>query len=264
MPTVLFRREVLSYWQGHGIDFGPAGDWQQWLSAIRSTDAAYLREPTVRFRVHPGQDTQKRGLKDKKLLESHLVIWRYWMVDAVPMYVPSSQSWRYMQTFQASVASRIYGSDVPAVVNELQKMEELRNEQNLKLQKTIGIKTVPLAEAFLFEPDWVGSEWVEVLLSYLEAFLPGDPVALIFPLEKSESINLETAQRLVLELVKKSGRTEFPDVILLDNNEELLEILRSRQHIQWVPKGKGCVEGLYGPFGIKLAESRKLIAQNKL
>lgn len=262
MPSVLFRREVMSYWQGGATNFGPASDWQIWLSALQRVDAAYVRKPTVRLRTHRGQDSQQRGLKEKQFLDSHILVWRYWMLEADPPFVPSSQAWRYMQSFQTRIAHLSHGNNESALTDALHKMEAIREEQNRKLEKAYESRNAMLSEAFLYEPDWSTSEWAEVLLSYFEAFLPGDPVALILPLYASNSMDLKKAQSLVVDLVKRSGRESFPDVVLLDDPAELLDQLRNRHHIQWIPKGKGCVDGLCGAFGARLAQARQQIAAN--
>lgn len=117
-------------------------------------------------------------------------------------------------------------------------------------------------EAFLHEPRWNDAEWVEVLLSFLAAFLPGEPVALVLLMdpEAEGQIPLEDAQARVLELVARSGRESFPDVVLVDQPSELLETLRPFARFQWVPQGRGRVEGLEGSNGLRLARARSQMA----
>lgn len=117
-------------------------------------------------------------------------------------------------------------------------------------------------EAFLHEPRWNDAEWVEVLLSFLAAFLPGEPVALVLLMDPDAEgqIPLEDAQARILELVARSGRESFPDVVLVDKPSELLETLRPFARFQWVPQGRGRVEGLEGTNGLRLARARSQMA----
>jgi hypothetical protein len=60
----------------------------------------------------------------------------------------------------------------------------------------------------------------------------------------------------VLELVKGSGIQTFPDVVLVDNPEELPEVLAGYGAVTPVPAGRGAVAGLQGPYGLRLAAAR--------
>ncbi|MBV5333236.1 hypothetical protein JZU54_06810, partial [bacterium] len=67
-------------------------------------------------------------------------------------------------------------------------------------------------EAFIYEPDWSATDWLLVVLGYMETFQPGEPVALILPMEGigSGGLSLEGAQEAVLELASQSGLEQFP------------------------------------------------------
>jgi abequosyltransferase len=110
------------------------------------------------------------------------------------------------------------------------------------------------SQAFLVELDWNGGYWVEVLLSYLEAFKPGEPVLLIFFLGRDRGgLTVAEATRRIVEQAKRTGRQAFPDVIVLDDLVELGKVLVEYPvHVRLRP-GRGDVEGLVGPFGVRLA-----------
>ncbi len=114
-------------------------------------------------------------------------------------------------------------------------------------------------EGFLFEPDFRGAEWVEVVLAYLEAFAPGDPVGLLLPFAagREGQLTLPEAEQALLQVVARTGREAFPDIVLVEDPEELLPALRGFASIQRVPSGKGRVEGLEGPLGERLAQARR-------
>jgi glycosyltransferase involved in cell wall biosynthesis len=117
-------------------------------------------------------------------------------------------------------------------------------------------------EAFLYRPDWAKAEWAEVLLSYILAFRPGEPVALVLPRSGAPGeATLAQIQGRVLELVKGSGLQAFPDVVLVDNPEELPEVLAGYGAVTPVPAGRGSVAGLQGSYGLRLAEARTRLCQ---
>lgn len=113
-------------------------------------------------------------------------------------------------------------------------------------------------EAFLYEPDWTCPEWVEVVLSYLEAFEPGEPVSLILPIdpERSGAPSLEAAEARLVELVVQTGRVQFPDIVLTNKPGELLELLRSYTRFQWVPPERVNMNRLIGKNGVRFQRAR--------
>ncbi|HJV90471.1 MAG TPA: glycosyltransferase [Holophagaceae bacterium] len=118
-------------------------------------------------------------------------------------------------------------------------------------------------QAFLCEPDWKKTEWIEVLLAYLDAFQPEDPVALALLMDPAKPGNppLEEAERSLLELVVKTGREAFPTVMIFDQPDDVLEHLRPYPQLSWIPKGRGNIEGLRGTYGARLARSRVKLAR---
>ncbi len=118
-------------------------------------------------------------------------------------------------------------------------------------------------QAFLYEPDWAKSEWIEILLAYLDAFQPEDPVALALLMDPASPTAppLAEAEQALLELVAKTGREAFPTVMIFDQPGEVLEHLRTYPHLSWVPKGRGNVEGLRGIHGTRFAQSRTKLAR---
>jgi hypothetical protein len=117
-------------------------------------------------------------------------------------------------------------------------------------------------EAFLYRPDWAKAEWVEVLLSYLLAFKPGDPVALVLPWAGTPGEpGLAEIQTRLLTLAQGAGVAAFADVVLVDQPLELAETLAGYGTVTVVPSGRGSVEGLQGPYGLRLAAARTRLCQ---
>jgi glycosyltransferase involved in cell wall biosynthesis len=117
--------------------------------------------------------------------------------------------------------------------------------------------TVPGPEAFLYRPDWTQAEWAEVLLSFLLAFKPGEPVALVLPWAGAPGEPaLEAIQAQVLNLAKGAGIEAFPDIVLVDRPEELPEVLAGYPQVTQVPTGRGAVAGLTSAQGQRLAGAR--------
>ena len=259
MGAAMFRRALVPAGADllRTVAFQPSGDWQFWLDLARRSAFAYLRQPTVRLRLHEGQVTVTHGVQTGGFITGNLNILKYWMLEAEPPYIPSAQGWEVHRLNLASALKATHGDNELKIQEGLQELEALRTGQDSRLNGSAQVQ----AEAFLFEPDWAGSEWVEVLLAYLEAFAPGEPVALVLLTEPAPAGtgNAERTQEAVLQVVAATGRERFPDVIL-EEPAQLLGALRAFQHLQWVPRGTGRVEGLVGAYGQRLAAARLKMA----
>lgn len=116
-------------------------------------------------------------------------------------------------------------------------------------------------QAFLHAPDWGGAEWVEVLLAYLEAFGPGEPVTLVLVVGNGEGApRLADAEAAVLDIVRRTGREAFPDVVLVDDPADLPGLLERRPMISWVPAGMGNARGFRGSHGERFGQARRRLA----
>lgn len=114
-------------------------------------------------------------------------------------------------------------------------------------------------QAFLFEPDWSGAEWVEVLLSYLHAFTPEDPVSLVFLVAQpgKGGIGIAEAEGAVRDILRRTGRSQIPGIVLVQEPEDLLAALRQFPAATWVPRGSGATEGFRGLLGARFMEARR-------
>ena len=261
MGAAMFRRALVPEGPDllRTVAFQPSGDWQFWLDLARRTAFAYLREPTVRLRLHDGQVTQTHGVQNGGFVTGNLSILKYWMLEAQPPYIPSARAWEVHQLNLLSALRATHGEDEGAVQEGLRILQALRTEQDRRLEGS-GEASGGQPEAFLFEPDWAGSAWVEVLLAYLEAFAPGDPVALVFVTDPAAGgLSQDQAQEAILQVVAATGRERFADV-MLEEPAGLLGTLRTFPHIQWVPAEAGRVEGLTGALGQRLAVARQTLA----
>jgi glycosyltransferase involved in cell wall biosynthesis len=117
-------------------------------------------------------------------------------------------------------------------------------------------------EAFLYRPDWSRDEWVEVLLSYLLAFKPGEPVLLVLPWAGTAGEPaLKEIQVRVLQFAQGAGLERFADVALVDKPEDLAELLAGCGAVTEVPRGRGAVAGLRDGLGLRLATARTRLCQ---
>ncbi len=112
----------------------------------------------------------------------------------------------------------------------LERLEVLSQRVPLRFQEG---PTHPFREAFLLQPDWNEFAWVEVLMTFANTFQPRDPVALILLIDGA--IDQLEVQESVVTVLSSTGRTEFPDIILIDKPEEILETLKGFNHFYWVP-----------------------------
>ena len=257
MGAAMFRRALVPNGAEllRTVAFQPSGDWQFWLDLARRSSFAYLRQPTVRLRLHEGQVTVTHGVQGGGFITGNINILKYWMLEAEPPYLPGARAWEVHQLNLASALRATHGEDDGKLQAGLRDLQALRAKQDARLNGVAQGQP----EAFLFEPDWAQAEWVEVLLAYLEAFAPGEPVALVLVSDPAAGRSTEQALEAVLEVVAATGRERFPDVIL-ENPAELLGTLRNFQNLQWVPQGQGQVEGLVGAFGQRLAAARQRLA----
>lgn len=142
---------------------------------------------------------------------------------------------------------------------EIKAADELRHY----LVKIVGRKlppaldpSAPRCEGFLIEPDWTGSDWAMVFLSYLEAFTESDPVRLIFLLDpaRNDQITVEEATTRLMEIVNQTGLKKFPDVVLVNQMEELVDITRNLSRLQRIENGGVDLKALEGVLGSRLIQ----------
>ncbi len=122
--------------------------------------------------------------------------------------------------------------------------------------------TAETREAFLYEPDGSHTAWIEVLLTYLETFRPEEPVALLLLLcgDSGTSVPATTVQEVLFELLSKINQEAFPPVVLIENPTDLPELIRSYDHLQWLPADPG-VSALDGLSGSRFTRALRASAQ---
>ena len=259
MPAAMFRRSLAA---GGGIfrdpAFIPSQDWQFWLDLSRRTSAGYLREPTVRLRQHANQVTLISGVGDGLFIRVNLRVWRHWMLEVDPPYIPSPRDWGSMVRTLAAALAATHGQDREKILEGIGQLQALRDEQNVRLEAMADSGDSGTPEAFLLDADWAGEEWKAVLLGYLTAFAPGEPVALIVLIDPSRpgSPSCAQAQGEILEFVRSTDRERFPDVILAEPCD-LLGTLRGYGHFQWVGGNQGSTARLEGSPGRRFSEAMR-------
>lgn len=104
-------------------------------------------------------------------------------------------------------------------------------------------------EAYLLEPAWDGTEWISAVLDFLQAFGPDDPVALLLALDpgRAGQPTVEEAGARVMQVIGRSGKERFPEILLLEPGE-LLEGLRQFTRARWVRTGPGAGHQAGGRF----------------
>lgn len=210
--------------------------------------------------VHERMCWEVCGLHDETL--PVLEDWDYW--------IRLSRLWDFVHVPKVTAEVRWRSDQSNITFRKQDQFPECRRRIGAKVHRLLAKErsrteqaTPPaLREALLFEPDWKDAEWVEVVLAYVHAFKPGEPVALVLPMDpRSEGqLSLEEAQGKLLDIVSRSGHESFPDIILLDKLSELLETLQGFARAQWIPKGRGNVEGLEGEVGSRFAKARSALS----
>jgi len=152
-PAAMFRRALAP--DGDLLRdpaFGHAKDWQFWLDLARRTQVAYLRQPTVRLRLHEGQATVVDGVKGGGFVDSMLNILGFWMLEGEPPYIPSARAWEGHLQCMASALVTTFGADADKSVAGLHRLQALRAALEQRLAASDPACVLP--EAFLHEPDW--------------------------------------------------------------------------------------------------------------
>lgn len=137
-----------------------------------------------------------------------------------------------------------------AAVLATQRIEVLSKIKPCRLKKK---KT-----GFVYRTDWKSRDWVEILVSYISEFVPGEPVSLIFPIGNSNKhggIDATGVLALVMSVLNKSGRQEFPDIVVTDELDEWLDLQKSHD-LQFVDPTSGSTIGLDGVMGQRLGRAR--------
>lgn len=184
--------------------------------------------------------------------------WDYW--------IRLSRNWDFVHIPKVTAEVRWRKSGANITFERQHLFPECRRRIAEKIQAMLVAEGCAQGrEAFLYEPEWDRSEWAEVLLSFLTAFLPGEPVALMLLMDPKAAgqVPLDEARARVLDLVARTGRESFPDVILIDQPSEMLETLRPFSRFQWVPRGRGHSNGLEGANGRRLGRVRAQLVEGK-
>ena len=246
MPTAMFRRSLAP-----GADlfrdrsFFASNDWQFWLDLVQRTRVAFLSAPTARLRLHAGQVTITHGINQGHFMEANLRVWRYWMLEHDPPFIPTAGTWSAMCRIMAGAMQASLGQDQDRIQAGFRRLQALRDEQDDKLGRAQDLQEAGQAEAFLLEPDWLAGDWQGVVKGYLEAFTPEDPVALFLVLDPAAAGAPEEDQagRALAQVVAEAGRDWVPEVRVV-GPDRVFEAVRAFPHLQWLRRRT--LEGVKG------------------
>lgn len=262
--AAVVRRAALQSVGGFDTRLAGAIDWDLWIRlAERHAHFGFLVRPTVCYRHHPKQDTA-RLVANAGLYADHVEILRKVLARG------SVRCFRERIDEAVSLLKRKFGAFpkagveplVPAIVDVIRRLEAEKGRIDppppaqtrsaptpARARGPAGVAaalapagTAPKdalqgAEALLFDCDWRGDTWVEVVLSYFQAFQPQEPVTLVVCLEPGSpgQVTAEVAQRAILALARSLQREQVPSVAVVDSGAALLEVLRAHQRAQWIP-----------------------------
>jgi glycosyltransferase involved in cell wall biosynthesis len=138
----------------------------------------------------------------------------------------------------------------------LERVQALATVTPIRFRATAARRPLSeIREAFLMHPDWSRAHWAEILLAFVAAFQPGEPVGLVVFLQGS-GVTLEAAQEQVLGLLAKAGRQTFPDVELVDQPADIMDTLKRYGRFQWVPEDVATDPNPVGLRAKRLLEAR--------
>lgn len=257
MGAALFRRSLSGHAEAmRNAAYAPSGDWLFWLGLARKASVAFLREPSVRLRMHGGQATQDHGIRAGGFVDANLNVWRHWMLDADPPFVPTEEVWSEIVNRYAGVLKASYGNNVVRFVEGIHRLKAVKVAQDYVLKPRASSEA---RAAFLYEPDWTRSEWVEVVLSHLEAFAPGEPVSLLLLL--GEGGEKEAATQAVLQVAAATGREQFPEIVMVEGPVEFAESIKRFTSIQRIPAGGIGPDALQGPLGERMLDAHRRLTR---
>ncbi|BDU75236.1 glycosyltransferase family 2 protein [Mesoterricola sediminis] len=249
MPCAMFRKAVAPPSGPLGDPaFSPFGDWQFWLEMARRTRFGFLREASARIRLHASQVTTTHGIGLGLYPETYLRVWRHWMLDAAPPFIPTSRAFEVMAGNLAGFLRACHGDDRDQVMAGLQRLLELQKEQARRLEREAGPGGVEAFWARIDDPDGLPRAAVR---AYLRAFAPGDPVILV--LSTRTEGGSQPIQDAVVEVARDLGLEAIPDVAIIDRDADLLELLRACAHVQQIPRGPASGDAFEGEAGERFA-----------
>lgn len=76
MPSGMFRREFMPLFKQ---PFAVLNDWAFWLEIAHRSKGAFLRHPTLEYRIWDGSDSKKEGARNGDFLRMYPRIWKRWM-----------------------------------------------------------------------------------------------------------------------------------------------------------------------------------------
>lgn len=147
-----------------------------------------------------------------------------------------------------------------SVLKVAQRLEALAHRRPIRFWADPPAPRPPVATALVYVADWSQPEWAEVVLSHLTAFRPGEPVALLLPVD-GRGPSQTKVEQMVVDLVRSTGRTAFPDVLILGPDERLDEALRPYLIRETVPRGRGAIHGLRSVAGLRFAHARNQLTR---
>lgn len=128
------------------------------------------------------------------------------------------------------------------------------------LSKIQPVRFRPKKVGFVYRTDWSSGDWMEILISYISEFKPGEPVSLIFPIgsvNKANGVDSAQAIELVASVLGQTGQQAFPDIVVTDQLDEWLNLQESHE-LKMVSNASGSTVGLDGVMGQRLGKARLL------
>lgn len=238
-PAAMFRRSAASVAILRDRAFDSSHDWPFWLDLARRGAVAYLRQPTVALRLHGDQVSAVTGFGAGRFIEVALSVWRRWMLDADPPFVPSRAVLLAMRHHLTGLLQATHGPDIERIQEGLRRLQALREEQEARIAALQEAGEAAQPEAFLLAVEALDGPWTQVARIFLDTFGPPDRAFLRFVAERPE-----VAQGLRERLAPLGGG----DRVAVLEAGQLLEGIRPFAHLQWIGAA-----GMQGRRGGRLA-----------
>ncbi len=120
----------------------------------------------------------------------------------------------------------------------------------------------PRATALIYRLDWRETEWIEIVLAFVSAFEPAEPVALVLEMTWGEPVSsIAAAERRILDLISRVKKLHFPQIILVGPEDSLEKTLEDFPIREMIPHGRRVVEELTTFAGLRFAGTRMEITR---
>lgn len=206
-------------------------DWFWLQRMVRGRGTAYLCEPTVKIRFHPGSFTMSEVIREGYWGTDRFLVWRHWLlVDPNPP-VLSEDVWARMDVAVRADVNNFHDGDPEQLAASRQALAELRVQHRQRLEDRAfaaivsndpyqpGAPAWPLADrrrtAFLLPPGLTPEVWDAAIVAFADTFSSADDVTLVLCADPAQGRDADEVGERAILLLAQHGTEDPPDLLLV-------------------------------------------------